>query len=129
MVRSSALCVSVDALHRAGKDHAVIAGDGAAAQRRKADVAGLARAGMAVAAARGMLIERDPRPAAAASPSSSAVPDGASILACGAFREFQKFRSATRAACSTSTLKQVDAEAHIARFDESGSFAPAPGGC
>src|SRR4051794_25921126 len=52
------------ALERAEEAYAVIAGRGAAAQGRKADVAGLARAGDAVAAAVCMLVERD---AAAAS--------------------------------------------------------------
>src|SRR4030095_11127884 len=49
----------LDALMGTGKDHAVIAGDGAAAQRRKADVAGLPGTGIAVAAPRRMFPERD----------------------------------------------------------------------
>src|SRR6202046_3431945 len=51
-----------DALHGAGKDHAVIAGDGAAARGSKADVAGSPRAGLAIAPARGMIAERDLTP-------------------------------------------------------------------
>ena len=48
-----------DAFHRTGKDHAVIAGDGTAAQRRKADIAGSPRPGMAIAATRGMGMQVD----------------------------------------------------------------------
>src|SRR5271154_434401 len=47
----------------AGEDDAVIADDRAAAQRRKADVALAARPGQAVAAPRGMLLERHASPA------------------------------------------------------------------
>src|SRR5258707_15583723 len=48
----------LDAFHRARKNHAVVAGDGAASQRRKADITSSARTGLAVASARGMRIER-----------------------------------------------------------------------
>ena len=67
----------LDAFHRAGKDHAVFAGDGAAAQRRKTDIAGLARAGNAVASARRMQMQgrrrgprRRPRPASGRCPTA-----------------------------------------------------------
>ena len=49
----------LDPLGGPGEDHAVLADHGAAAQRRKADVARLARAGLAVAAARRMRREID----------------------------------------------------------------------
>ena len=70
-----------DALRRARKDHAVLADHAAAAQRREADAADGSRTGLAVAAAVRALREID----AAAfcgreRPSSSAVPDGASIF-------------------------------------------------
>ena len=48
-----------DALHGTCEDHAVIAGDSAAAQRGKADVARRSRAGMPVAAARRMSVQVD----------------------------------------------------------------------
>ena len=47
----------LDALARAGKNHRVLADDAAAAQRRKADVAALARAGDAVARPDGALLQ------------------------------------------------------------------------
>src|SRR5580704_3091425 len=49
----------LDAFGRSREDHAVLADHGAAAQRRKADIARLARAGHAVAAALGALGEID----------------------------------------------------------------------
>src|SRR4029077_2725536 len=49
----------LDALVRAGKDHAVLARDIAAAQAGKADIASLPRTGVAVASARGSLREID----------------------------------------------------------------------
>ena len=49
----------LDALVRAGEDHAVLARDVAAAQRREADVARFARAGVAVAPALALLLEVD----------------------------------------------------------------------
>src|SRR5262249_4932616 len=52
--------VELDALSRPREDHCVIAHPRAAAQRGKADIAGATRAGMAVAAALGALIEIDP---------------------------------------------------------------------
>ena len=70
----------LDALVGAGKNHAVLARDIAAAQRRKADLARLACAGVAVARAFRCVFKSILRPAAAASPNSSAVPDGASIF-------------------------------------------------
>ena len=71
----------LDPLGGPREDHAVLADHGAAAQRRKTDVAHGARAGVAVAAADRALRSRSmPRPSAAALPSSSAVPDGASIF-------------------------------------------------
>ena len=48
-----------DAFVRTGKDHAVIADNGAAPQRSKADIAGPSRSGKAIAAARRALLERD----------------------------------------------------------------------
>ena len=74
------LVSKLDALDRAGEDDRVLADDGAAAQGREADVAGrrapvwpsrerTARSFSAIA-----------RPAAAASPRSSAVPEGASTF-------------------------------------------------
>ena len=49
----------LDALGGAGKDHAVFADHAAAAQIRKTDIAGMARAGIAVAAAHRILVEID----------------------------------------------------------------------
>src|SRR6202047_1017138 len=49
----------LDTLHGTCKNHAVIAGDGTAAQRRKADIARPPRAGVAVAAPRRVLVEDD----------------------------------------------------------------------
>ena len=69
-----------DPLALAGEDDAVIADDRAAAQRREADVADAARTGQAVTAAREWSLSETPRPSAAASPSRSAVPDGASTF-------------------------------------------------
>jgi len=69
-----------DALAGAGQDHAVVADHRAAAQRGKADRSRLAHAGMAVAHPHIVAGREMPRPAAAASPSSNAVPDGASTL-------------------------------------------------
>ncbi len=81
IMRSSARCTSSIALGRPGEDHAVLAHHRAAAQRRKADVARLARAGLAVAAAlgtRGRDRRRGRRPRRGRS--ISAVPDGASTF-------------------------------------------------
>ena len=58
-MRSSARCTSSIRSAGPGEDHAVLADHGAAAQAGKADVAGLARAGLAIAAARRMRREID----------------------------------------------------------------------
>src|SRR6185437_10259179 len=52
----------LDALGRPGENHAVLADHAAAAQRGEADIARLARAGVAVAARNLMLVEIDAAP-------------------------------------------------------------------
>ena len=79
--RSSARCAQLDALAGAGEDDAVVADHRAAAQRREADrrPACGRRCGRR-ARAREWSFRAMPRPSAAASPSSSAVPEGASTF-------------------------------------------------
>ena len=109
-MRSSAWCVQLDALGRAGEDHAVIADDRAAAQRRKADIAGSARAGHAVAAAHRMLRRDRCRGRRLRRwPSISAVPDGASIflLWCISTISMSKFSSSVLATRLTSAASRL----------------------
>ena len=101
IMRSSALCVSSMRSAGPGEDHAVLADDGAAAQSGKADIAGLARAGVAVAAlapnacrARCRGRPRPPRRASARCPTARRSFD------CDASPEF-RCRSSGRATCAT----------------------------
>ena len=70
----------LDALPGAGEDHHMIADHVAAAQRGETDRAGLAGAGQAVPTPIRHRGRSTPRPRAAATPSASAVPEGASTL-------------------------------------------------
>src|SRR6516165_12210450 len=70
-----------DALHGPCKDHAVISGDGAAAQGCETDIATAARASQAIAASCRMRLERNLAARGGSLASINAVPEGASILA------------------------------------------------
>jgi len=100
------------------KDHAVIAGDGAAAQRRKADIARPARAGEAVTAARRMQMEID----AAARRRRLAQHQGGARrrVDLGLVVHLQNFDIEIRIERLCHPLyqrrQQIDAEAHIADF-------------
>ena len=78
-----AVCGPVRNLHTLGltiEDHRMLTGDIAAAQHGKADIAFAPSTGLALADHIGNIIKRRAAPRAAASPSASAVPEGASTL-------------------------------------------------
>lgn len=109
----------LDALHRAGEDHAVLAGDGAAAQRRKADVAALARAGHAVAAAIRMRGENDAAPFRRRfAEQQRGARRRIDLLAMMHFDNLDVEILIERLGDALYHRRQVDAEAHIARLHD-----------
>src|SRR5580704_2252389 len=108
-----------DALRRTGKDHAMLADHRAAAQRSKADIAGTARAGHAVAPAHRMLREID---ATALRRRAAEHQRGArwriDLLAVMHFDDLDVVIVVERLSHALyQRRKQIDAETHIAGFD------------
>ena len=106
----------LDALIGAGEDHAVIAGDGAAAQRSEADIAGPPRAGVAVAAPRRVGVEIDA--AARGGGLAEQIGGARRRVDLGPVMHFQNLDIKTFVERLRHPLhqrrQQVDAEAHIA---------------
>ena len=123
-MRSSARWVEFDALGGPGENHGVVADHGAAAQRRKADIARAPRAGDAVAAAHRVRREID---AAAGGGGAAEHQRGAGrridLLVVMHLENFDVVILIERLRHALDQRRQqIDAEAHIAGLDDDGAL-------
>src|SRR6188474_603585 len=107
------------ALGRAGKDHAVLAYDRPTTQSGKTDVTALARAGVAVAAFDGMLVERDAAPVRRRTAEHKrGTRRRIDFLVVMHLQNFDVERIVERLCHALRERREkVDAEAHVARLD------------